>query len=226
MKNLLIGGSVIAILSIMGVVALYSRASVTIRSEMEVELAKLLLQIIVIVFIGGIVKLLIDNASKERQKADVQRELERMRANALNEFQKRLHDQLVQIFSDTKKSRRLLRARRSAVDHDRQMELISDVQLDLETLAQEIKVAINIFSNEENLTSNIEAMAKYLNQLIDEYEHKFPKLSNKSLSMSDLKWLNDFIGRYRKSEFRKQFVHTYRLALRSLQHDLLHTNNK
>ena len=207
MKKLIYGSSIVVAISVVtiGIIMIFNADA---RSELSVELVKSLLQVIVIATLGGVVSLLTQEYSRERERRE-----------ALNDFRKTLLGNLVQVFRETKKARRLLRARRGSLQfYDEQMALINDLQLDLETINEEIETTDQAFPGEE-VKRKIATMAKYLNILVEEYERNMPKLNREtpSTSLDELKYLNDFIGSFRESKFSKDFVYLYHDALKSMR---------
>jgi ppGpp synthetase/RelA/SpoT-type nucleotidyltranferase len=166
------------------------------------------LQVVVIATLGGVVSLLAQEFNRDREKRE-----------ALNDFRKTLLSHLVQIFREAKKARRLLRAKRDSLQfYDEQMAVINELQLDLETINEEIKTTKQAFPGEE-AQSRISTMATYLNKLVEEYEKNMPKLNRKSpsVSLDQLEYLNDFIGPFRESKFSKEFAHLYNEALKLMR---------
>ena len=207
MKKLILGSSIVVAISAL-LIGIILKLDTSARSAISIELVKSLLQVVVIATLGGVVSLLAQEFNRDREKRE-----------ALNDFRKTLLSHLVQIFREAKKARRLLRAKRDSLQfYDEQMAVINELQLDLETINEEIKTTKQAFPGEE-AQSRIFTMATYLNKLVEEYEKNMPKLNRKSpsVSLDQLEYLNDFIGPFRESKFSKEFAHLYNEALKLMR---------
>lgn len=198
------------VLSIIGVFFI-AFIDTTARDQIGLELAKTLLQVVVIVVFGGAVSLLTENFNLQRAKS-----------NAQNELRKSLLNQLIRSHKDTKRARRLLRAKKSLANYDEQLEVINDTELNIESIAEEIQAASFIFSNPNDLIGNLKSMTNYLRLLIEEYENVRPKLHEEAFdNISVLIQLNDFVRPYNEGTFNTNFSKKYREALELIQHDIL-----
>jgi hypothetical protein len=119
----------------------------------------------------------------EREREDWRRDVERRRderqrkdAVLRSVLQDTLHN-----YHEVKRARRLLRARVWARDpgdridlrvYDEQLERINDAQLNFETLKRTALAIDDERIRTTHLASRLEAVEKYLNQLVDEYERK------------------------------------------------------
>ena len=207
MKKLILGSSIVVAISAL-LIGIILKLDTSARSAISIELVKSLLQVVVIATLGGVVSLLAQEFNRDREKRE-----------ALNDFRKTLLSHLVQIFREAKKARRLLRAKRDSLQfYDEQMAVINELQLDLETINEEIKTTKQAFPGEE-AQSRISTMATYLNKLVEEYEKNMPKLNRKSppVSLDQLEYLNDFIGPFRESKFSQEFAHLYNEALKLMR---------
>jgi hypothetical protein len=59
----------------------------------------------------------------------------------------------------------------------------------------------------QKLERYLSSMDEYLNLIIDEYEHELVKGS--TINLSKQKRVGDFIGDYKESYFRYEFIHAY-----------------
>lgn len=149
------------------------------------DLAKLTAQMILIAFFGGI---LLQEYNRKRERKE-----------ARNEFRKSILKELHRAYTDTKKSRRILRAKcfiknskktLPLADYFEEMKNINDVQLRLEVLLIEIDIYREAFSETEiyadkngkieklKLWVRLKEMEEYLDSLIKEYEDVLSKHSN------------------------------------------------
>ncbi len=211
MRKWVVGSSIVGIVSILGVILIAILDPAT-RDKIGIELVKLLLQVLVMAILGGIVSLLTEDFNHRRRKAE-----------ALNDYRKTLLNRLVQAYSGVKRARRLLRAKPSVSNYDEQMGTISETQLDLEAIVEEIKSSTYAFSHAEIAISSIQRMADYLNRLVDEYEKKRSKIPDDSPSVIPfgMMHLADFIGPYSESIYKVELVLPYRSALATLRDDVL-----
>jgi len=153
------------------------------------DLAKLTAQMILIAFFGGI---LLQEYNRKRERKE-----------ARNEFRKSILKELHRAYTDTKKSRRILRAKcfikdskktLPLADYFEEMKNINDVQLRLEVLLIEIDIYREAFSETETVTDKngntieklklwvrLKEMEEYLDSLIKEYESVLSKHSNDNL---------------------------------------------
>ena len=163
--------STLLISSVFGI--LFIKSFFTLRSpSFWYEVAKTLLQIIPVSVIGTLVSILLSlfnsrrvELQKELDKLQTQKEKGKEHESALdntkNQIKKDILHQLNIIYSDTKKTRRMLRAKALSIpyDHalfdnsnvyliqyDRYMEEINDSQLKLEDLKKEIETYKGLFT--------------------------------------------------------------------------------
>jgi hypothetical protein len=124
------------------------------------------------------------------------------RESSLNEFWKAAAEAVIREYSAAKKVRRLLRANcthgpTGSIDnpwtdvpvttYDALMETINDVQLGLELVKLRLKFFHAVFQNPNELSSQAEAMEKYLGKIITEYElHRNPTLKTDYISLDEL----------------------------------------
>lgn len=218
MKKLVVGTGIVAVFlrlagfSLVGVIVIAILDSNT-RSQISLELTKLLLQFVIIVIIGGVVKMLIDESNRDREHAE-----------RLNEFRRALLEKLINAYMGAKRARRLLRARAESVeDYDQQLTIINEIQLELEAIKEQIETAPHAFTDVKNLGSCVESMADYLNQLIEEYENSLPKLREEppTKTLSGLSELDDFTRHLRTSGFHSKFAQPYHSAVKAIQLDML-----
>jgi hypothetical protein len=148
-------------------------------------------------------------------------------------------EELFEVFSRTKKARRLMRARgvirkketngqeNDLVQKDtyrEQLEVINDIQLSFESLGSRIKALKDHFSRADTLVTNIRSMDAYLNALVDEYENMLPQFDAASfeLPLNGLPNLYDLIRpEYDETQLRTQCVEPYKEVLQLIQRDIM-----
>jgi hypothetical protein len=210
MRKPIIIGAIVGVSSVIGIFLIAFIDPPT-RGQIGFELAKTLLQVLVIVVFGGAVSLLIEDFNRQRARADAQ-----------NELRKSLLNQLIRAHKDTKRARRLLRAKKSISSYDEQLEVINDIELNIESITEEIQTARFVFSNPDDVIANLQSMANYLRDLIKEYENVRPKLPEEALeNISTLSQLYDFVRPYEEGKFSTEFSKKYGEALEIIQHDIL-----
>ncbi|UAA39195.1 hypothetical protein KIH87_02190 [Paraneptunicella aestuarii] len=224
MKNLVVFISGLVICSVLALLVLALTGEV---KDLETETYKAFLQLIVIGVAGHVVSILITKANNERQEF-----LER------NEFRNSILTRLNNAFIEVKKIRRVLRAvalKRDTGDkilyfvkvddYHSQMQLLNEYQLELEVLAKDISTNSALFTNCDEISTNLNSMEEYLNSIVDEYEHKQLTIESDpqgTINTQNLNKLQDLIGNYRGSIFRTEFVHTYYSSLEKVREDLVH----
>jgi hypothetical protein len=147
-------------LLILGVVALVVAGSlgwglwrVDNPNPAQLELFKSALQVLVVAVIGNLASLLVQSSIKERDRA----------ANTL-ELRKSASRRLIRSYMAAKKIRRQLRAGR---DVRLLFDRLNDVQLTLESMKKEVKVA-PAFVQGHAIASGLSSMEKYLGKIISE----------------------------------------------------------
>lgn len=198
--------------------------------QLGMELVKALIQISTVLVVGQIVSILIESARYKRQQSE-----------AINKFRKEILGNLIRTLTATKKARRLLRAKavRPSPDDNRddilihrdiyneQMQILNDVQLELETIKQEVKTSIdtssNAFTNPHELKRSINSIESYLRKIVNEYEEKFKDFRGdpSSMPLSELESLKDFIGFSDENSFAKKTLRDYVLAMKLIRGDIL-----
>ena len=224
MKNLVYFISGLVIVSIIALVCLAAFGNV---KDLSTETYKAFLQLLVIGIAGHVVSILLTKANQERQEY-----LEK------NEFRNSVLSRINTAFVEIKKLRRLSRATSfkkeiegttryylSIDDYHSYMQLINETQLQLEVLEKDITSNAKLFTHKAEITSNIDKMEEYLNQIVDEYEHTTIQVESDSqgkLLTINYPKLHDLVGNYRGSEFRTEFVHAYYSSLEKIRDDLVH----
>lgn len=203
---------------------LYGRAGPARRAELEVEAGKAMLQVIAAVLVGSIVTAIIKDFEESKRAWLAKREL--LRADLTNG--------LLTLYSRAKSARRRLRAG-VRIDHagvetietkkyDELLQEISDIQLGLERYKRQAAGGEKGGLLPKPVFLALEAMEKYLNGLVSEYEEVL-KSADGNIGLVNLPKLRDFIGRYSTSRFRSDFVGAYdtaaQMVAEALEKDLL-----
>jgi hypothetical protein len=189
--------------------------------SLSFELIKLLVQFFLVGVLGVVISLLVQNYNRQRDREIL-----------INELRKAVLTNLIRAYSDTKKARRILMGNRLAKNslpfkvYDQELRNIIDTQLALEILNHQITTSQRHFGEnaDEKIIANVEAMEKYLGEIIDEYKDCMTSFNNlpESLQLSSLPKLAATMGKENEaSNFRKQFVTCYRKAVAEIRKQIL-----
>jgi hypothetical protein len=177
----------------------------------------------------------------EREKEQEQIEHNRRLNENKDEFRKEILRKANKLYTDTKKARRLLRARGFSAPYagvwnantpillevyDKYMESINDAQLEFEVLRSEIESNKEAFLNPELLIQNARGLEEYLGLIVSEYEKKRANFSGTpaSFPIGLLKEMKDMLGPPTDSPFIKKFSTKYKNLINSIRADLLKNN--
>lgn len=200
--------------------------------ELNIEIFKIGLQLVGVGVLGGAAKLLYERYAETRERnyqqkilakeqgiREAQEELERRdrRRDRLRDFLKAL----VAAYQQTKRSRRLLRARGFRVEgaakviqvaaYDQLLSSVSDGQLSLESLLREVESANpNQFPEAEKVKALLAKMERYLGELITEWEESLPLLDNSLPNAAALHKLEDFVAKLEDANFHTDFADPYK----------------
>lgn len=204
------------------------------KHRLALEIAKLSTQALLVGLAAGV--LVQEYQRKREQKA------------GRNAFRKSIYTNLVRVYSNSKKSRRILRARCRSISatpsrtdkpeivergvprdvYEAQLLSINDTQLELEIMQYEIKGINEVFSDHEALADHLKKMDKYLNEVVDEFKDVYPQIGTniECIPLSQLPMLSDFLlsGKTEEgsqSRFRTQFGQHFRDALTLIQRERL-----
>jgi hypothetical protein len=191
---------------------------------MGLEIFKGIMQLLLIVTIGGTVSFLVNNFQYRR-------ELQKEHGLLMKEILHRLN----KAYADTKRVRRLVRTKGhgfslredvfsgtiSKDDYENQLLVLNDIQLELEDISKMVVEASNIIQAGDQISNNIRAMEKYLNGIVDEFERKLAYFSDSSpeLAFRELPQLADLILPRRQAQF-DGFVLEYSCARKLLQKEI------
>jgi len=227
----------LALLSIIALIALSHWDSLK-EHTFGQEIGKGLLQVIAVSVIGTTASWLL--AEFNRTRAVQQEKIERQRR--LNEnkdqFRKEILRRANKLYADTKRTRRLLRARGFATPfagvwdgntpilldvYDKYMESINDAQLELEDIEKEIESNKTAFSNQKLVKDYVEPMKHYLDQIVSEFEEQRANFGGApaSLPIGQLKEMEAMLGPRVGSTFINIFTKNYKELISSIRTDLL-----
>lgn len=159
--------------------ALFGRMNDTGRAQLSIEVCKSLLQLIVVILLGGLVTWIIKYLENTK-KAD----------KALNEFRLEFINKLSSVDESVMKSRRVLRSvgliRKAGVItpaqigvYDEQIACLLDAEIGVGRLIRDLQNFRDAFSSNVVLEQKLKGMERFLRALLDEYEHlrpTFPQL--------------------------------------------------
>lgn len=197
------------------------------RAKVFIEMAKAILQFVVVVLLGGLVGFAVQNYDKRR-----------IGQSALQTFRQEYLRNLAKTYRETKRIRRRLRAAGLTTKYgdeapalnatrrklySEQMDILNEVQLELEELNAEAKNIPGAFSDAKALCRAVHTMESYLHDIFDEFSQKWAGLATDppGVVFGDLGKLADFTGPFEKSQFRKKFTDKFSEAQLRLRGDLL-----
>jgi hypothetical protein len=213
---------VVAIVSVAALILLANTGKVT---GFETETYKAALELLLITVTGQVISLLVTRATQAKEET-----------KARDAFRREIITRLNRTYIDIKKLRRLMRAKsirnRTEAEpfeileslYQEFLSQLNDSQLSLEVIAKDIQSAQGLFTDYNELHTDIHSMEEYLNHIVDEFEEALPSTDGISPRIRYLNYprIADLIGAYKSSAFRRQFVHPYYRALDLLRKDLLY----
>jgi hypothetical protein len=195
--------------------------------EIGLELAKALLQVIVVIVLGEVVSMLVSRYNRQRQSLI-----------ELSEFKKTILKDLSQIKSTSQKvvntirgnglsfdseSHELATAKIKAEVYQNEMQLIYEIRRELRRIEEDIQTFAYTFSEPEELISRISSMRAFFKNLTKEYENYSQSPTNKNplILLSNFPELSGFIIPEIKSEQITKLEENYRLINNSIRKDIL-----
>ena len=200
-----------------------------------IDLAKIAAQMLLVAILGGA---LIGEFNRRRTRKE-----------ALNEFRKTVLRELNRAYTDTKKSRRHLRAKRcvepnsedtiSRAAYVEEMQNIIDIELRIEVIKLELKIFKDVFTEYEKvidkhgkekhqlkIVAQLKTMEDYLHDnLINEYETVLSENGNLDpIPLSKLPQLAKFIEKAsdkQDSKFEEIFRNTFKKSLQIIENESL-----
>lgn len=227
---------VIAALALWGLVVLWDAEANTLRFE----LGKALLQLLLVVLAGAVVKFLADEhvrvRSDEAQRVVAREAVEQQRRESL----RGLLTRATEAYQSVKRARRLLRAglvlgpdddrRVGEKAYDEQLALVSDAQLEFELLRTETETEGSVATEQGGLdlpadtcsalAKDFGTLEKYLSGLVTEYETHRPTSRDGALPLDGLRELSDFLARG-GSEFKGEVARAFRQARQRIREAVL-----
>lgn len=180
----------------------------------------------------------------ERQRADQARDLQRIVLENKNVIKKNIIKRLGQIYNDVKAARRTLRSKVLSLPYNdknvsianiymkpyaQYMEVINDLQLDLESITEEVRSGIAevaLFNNPDAIYNGLKAMENYLRSVFREYEASKDKFNDRAYAAYiEFPQLADLLGSAREenpSGFRGEFLDQYKTVMADMLRELVH----
>ncbi len=206
----------------------------SIWDDVRLELVKYLLQLLVVILIGGVIAALFkmfehsrNEKLREGEKARDAAEKKEDEIKRQAQLRATIHEEYLRkigaIYREVKSSRRLLRSEGLTSKHGppsnlterqietylREMKRIDASQLELEGLAMESR-KLPIFMGVSDLTQNLYAMEDYLRAILSEYEQFAPQLGSENPpSFVDLERLDEFTGTTKRKFKGGRFLINY-----------------
>ena len=208
------------------------------------DLFKISYQFILLTVVGGIVSLVLENYSREqnvRRDKQVRQEEKRYkeqireqeRVTVRNKILLSFHDTLVETYNETKKIRRLLRARArrkspsgdsniqiNMKEYDLLLQGLINAQLKFEFCVRQVKSNESLFGSNPAVLKNLQLIESYLNKIVNEYEDNFANLSSgeDNIVITDFPRLAEFIeSRKEGSRFSKSIKASFKTTLASIE---------
>lgn len=179
----------------------------------------------------------------ERIQAERKRDAQRIVLENKNVLKKNIIKRLGQIYHEVKGARRMLRAKVLSLPYNdknvaianiylkpyaQYMEVINDLQLDLESITEEVKPGIthvSLFSNSEKLYIGLKSMEDYLRGVFKEYETCRDKFNDKAyapyIEFPQLMDLLSSAGEESRTGFRLEFINQYKTVMADMLRDLV-----
>lgn len=193
---------------------------------------KTLLQLFLIAVLGGGVSLVYQafNRDADLRAQNFRRNEDRMLA--IRESRRRQLQDLVGQYNSVKRTRRLMRAKATAIrpgaasrlvrvaTYDDLVQHLLDAQLSLEAVAHAVRADQQLFPDRDALLGPVRRAEDYLRSLITEYEEILPSLGEHEslIDIARLPVLSEFIGPYHEAvRFRRRFVRPMRRAISAIQ---------
>ncbi|MBI5084490.1 MAG: hypothetical protein HZB13_07830 [Acidobacteria bacterium] len=215
------------------------------QGSIQFEAAKALLQLSLVSVAGAVLSILVFEYQRERQAIDKAAEVARQDLQVAGELRRKnlkyretlllsILSKAMAAYGQTKKARRLLRARAIstrqdvevvlACQYDTCFDMLNDAQLDLEDLARDVETSAKAFSDSKALVHQLRSMDNYLGELISEFETSRRRFSGgeATLPLTQLPLLADFLRPMKKSRFLQEMVVPYHKVQQGIRGDLLH----
>lgn len=199
------------------------------------EAFKLTYPFLLLVVLGGAISLVYKEFSSERNAVRAIQERLRNEAQRRRERWMALSRDLIETYSNSKRIRRLLRARAlkkrgggspegvaaemmlDVAVYDKLIQELNDVQLSFETQARLAEADTSLETVAPGTRKHLRSIEKYLNRIIQENEDNLPTFTADSVSLKSLPALKKYVGSYRDlHEFKAEFKEPLLAILTSL----------
>jgi hypothetical protein len=200
---------------------------------LEYEAARTLLELLTVGFGGAVLGFLASQYQARQADVDNERELERQAAAHKRELLRSVLDRATTNYNGVKRARRLLRAqarqRRGlrtvvlAESYDMQLLSLNDIQLEFETMSDEVETERELFTRSQELRTLFDDLEKYLANIVSEYEVRRPHFgTRRAIDQCALTELRSFLD---KDDFHK-FSSRFHDVQEQLRKDLAATSSK
>jgi hypothetical protein len=204
------------------------------RAELNVELYKVLVQLLAIALVGGVLTSLLGERSKAKEREAAAREKEKeheaaARARAaerlqeLNDLRLEMIARLVSATNVVRKAPLLIESHRSKKTYGEQIRAVVDAQLGLGLLRHE-QENMRLFTNGAQITESIRQMESYLGSLIDEWKARYLDVPETGRDpwpvLQSFPVLADLLKGDSESRFESEYFAGYRKALQVMREDI------
>lgn len=135
-------------------------------SELQQEVAKSLLQLALIGFVGAYAKYLFDQIENDRKERETRHKLQIETLNTITDTYWRVRNIL-----------EIINAHKSAKSYGEQMRAIIELKNTLRRVDNEFFSGMHQFKNQEVITNNLKQLAELLDYLIKEWKENYLRLS-------------------------------------------------
>lgn len=220
----------LAFISLIGIVVIY--LSTIENTEIKTQLAKSLIQLLVILITGTLISQFVKEVDRKRRNSETL-------AVFRNEIRKRIDN----CYQSVKSYRSKLRGSGITPELCRmpdqmstgniesyrcQMESINEVQLDLEKIWHEVNSFSGVFSEPDQILKRVKVMSLYFRKLVDEYECNYCYLiaERDSISPPSFKKLENLVSTTKEGEFKKRFCDRYSEVVGLILTDAIRLDSK
>jgi len=194
-----------------------------IKADFLFEGVKYLMQLVLIVLLGGI---LLQQYTRARDSAE-----------EVTEFRKDILAALMRAYNDTKKVRRILKGSTVLKEqsstriyeiprkiYEEQIQKLMDPQLEFEFYKKQLTALDDVFTDTERVRYQLEKLEKYLNAIIKEYDSRkgaYKNLKSRdaaSVPTNSLPNLADFLS---GTKFNEQFANIFDSTAKDVRKEIL-----
>jgi hypothetical protein len=203
------------------------------ENSLEYEAAKTLLELLTVGFGGAVLGFLASQYQARQADVDNERELSRQATAHKQRLLRSVLDRTTSNYNGVKRARRLLRAQgrqrhglRTVVVaeiYDLQLVSLNDIQLEFETLSDEVQTERELFTRGDELRTLFDDLEEYLGRIVSEYEDARPRFGNRrTIRQCALTELTSFLDR---DDFH-QFSSRFHAVQEQLRKDLAATSGR